>query len=131
MWHRHSCLCWRGSGRLRKSTRCCKSLLCKIRRCTLRKHRQECLCHTHFRLSQHSPSFGRIHVAQTLLSVLARLGTAEKINPLLQVAALQDPTLHLAKAQTRVSVPHTVSLGSAFAEFRQDSCGTDTLVCAG
>jgi beta-lactamase superfamily II metal-dependent hydrolase len=50
------------------------------RRCSLPKHRQECLCHMNFGLHQHSIETGRINVAQTLLSVLVRLGTLEKIN---------------------------------------------------
>jgi hypothetical protein len=34
------------------------------------EHRQECLCHTGSVLHQHLLEYGRIHVAQTLLSVL-------------------------------------------------------------
>src|SRR5438874_1417274 len=44
---------------------------------------------------------------------------------------MQHQSLHLAKAQTRVSVPHALSRLAAFFRIRQDQCGTDTLVCAG
>jgi hypothetical protein len=58
------------------------SIGCKIKHCTLPKHRQECLCHTGSVLHQHFLEYGRINVAQTLLSVLVKLGTIEKINAL-------------------------------------------------
>jgi hypothetical protein len=67
-------------------------------RCTLLKHRQECLCHTRSRLHVHLAEYrqplkwhhgtsqvhrnartGRAGVAQTLLSVLVRLGTPDKL----------------------------------------------------
>src|SRR3954451_17766264 len=44
---------------------------------------------------------------------------------------IQRQTLHLAQAQTRVSVPHRLWPASAFLPFWQERCGTDTLVCAG
>jgi hypothetical protein len=47
-------------------------------------------------------------VAQTLLSVLVMVGTAEKII-VMRRRWIQCPPLHLAKAQTRVSVPHRPS----------------------
>src|SRR4051794_33081643 len=55
----------------------------RIRRCTLPQHRQECLCHTGSPVDQHFSTYGRVNVAQTLLSVLVKLGTAEKSNQLL------------------------------------------------
>src|SRR3954447_11131302 len=44
------------------------------------QHRQECLCHTRSPLHRELRKYGRINVAQTLLSVLVRLGTPEKSN---------------------------------------------------
>jgi hypothetical protein len=41
------------------------SIGCKIKHCTLPKHRQECLCHTGSVPHQHFLEYGRIHVAQT------------------------------------------------------------------
>jgi hypothetical protein len=54
-------------------------LVSNISRCTLPKHRQECLCHTGFRQQQHL-GYSRMNVAQTLLSVLVRLATIENIS---------------------------------------------------
>jgi len=51
-------------------------------RCILPKHRQECLCHTRSRLYRRPIKYGRINVAQTLLSVLVRLGMPMEPNEL-------------------------------------------------
>jgi hypothetical protein len=47
-----------------------------VSRCILPKHRQECLCHTRSRLYPRFRKYGTIDVAQTLVSVLVRLGTS-------------------------------------------------------
>src|SRR4051812_20905672 len=46
------------------------------------QHRQECLCHTGSGLHQQSYKFGRINVAQTLLSVLWQLAAPYIGNPM-------------------------------------------------
>jgi len=48
------------------------------RRCTLPKHRQECLCHIDLFRYRHLRKYLAAGVAQTLLSVLVRLGRTEK-----------------------------------------------------
>src|SRR3954469_6349229 len=55
----------------------------RSRRCTLPQHRQECLCHTGSPVDDHFCKYGRVNVAQTLLSVLVRLGTPKQSNRLL------------------------------------------------
>ena len=75
----------------------------------LPKHRQECLRHT--------GSPGRINVAQTLLSVLARLGTAEKmtsarlaITALLLLLSLACHRTNIDRAQWQAMSPNEKTL---------------------
>src|SRR4030088_2068490 len=96
------------------------SRVSRSRHCILLKHRQECLCHTIL------PGcgmlvLGRASVAQTLLSVLVRLGTTEKFNAYLNFLFSLSRDIASTRVNVGASTSRCFSTSDAIPDFANAS----------